>query len=66
MKTIQCGICNDIAELQIQIKTRQFRGEDFTINEHYYKCRKCKEEFTTTGLDELNIMQVYDKYNKNI
>jgi len=39
-----------------------FRKEEFEIIFHYYKCEDSGEQFTTTGLDELNINQLYNQY----
>jgi DNA-binding transcriptional regulator YiaG len=39
-----------------------FRKEEFEIIFHYYLCEDSEEQFTTTGLDELNINQLYNQY----
>jgi len=39
-----------------------FRKEEFEIIFHYYLCEDSGEQFTTTGLDELNINQLYNQY----
>jgi len=39
-----------------------FRKEEFEIIFHYYLCEDSGEKFTTTGLDELNINQLYNQY----
>lgn len=59
---MKCIICNGNANLKKEVKERQFRKEDFIIVEHFYKCESCGEEFTTTGIDELNVTQVYNQY----
>ncbi len=59
---MKCVICNGKASLKKEIRERQFRKEDFIIVEHFYKCENCGEEFTTTGIDELNATQVYNQY----
>lgn len=39
-----------------------FRKEDFTIFSHYFVCEDSGEQFTSTELDELNILQVHNQY----
>jgi putative zinc finger/helix-turn-helix YgiT family protein len=39
-----------------------FRKEEFEIIFHYYLCEDSGEQFTTIGLDELNINQLYNQY----
>lgn len=59
---MNCVICNGKANLKKEMKERQFRKEDFAIVEHYYKCEDCGEDFTTTEIDELNLIQVHNQY----
>jgi len=39
-----------------------FRKESFDVVFHYYKCEDSGEQFTTGGLDEVNMNQVYNQY----
>lgn len=64
MKSFNCPHCDGISVLHIEQKSRTFRKEEFQIFEYYYKCTSCKEEFTTTGIDEINVNQVYNQYRE--
>jgi len=48
--------------LKKEDKIRSFRKEDFSIVHHSYYCKDSKEHFTTTQLDEINLVQLYNKY----
>ncbi len=39
-----------------------FRKEEFTISSHFYLCEESGEQFTSTELDELNLLQVHNQY----
>ncbi len=39
-----------------------FRKEEFSIYSHFFYCKQSKEQFTSTELDELNLIQVYNQY----
>lgn len=41
-----------------------FRNEEFAFVNHFYYCEDSGEGFTTTKLDEINITQVYEQYDK--
>lgn len=43
-------------------RSMDFRKETFEIVFHYFKCEDSEEQFTTTGLDEVNMNQVYNQY----
>lgn len=45
-------------------KTLLFKGKNYDIVFHCYKCEDSGETFTTTELDEININQVYEQYKK--
>jgi alkylated DNA repair dioxygenase AlkB len=51
-------------ELMIEKSSLNYKNEIYDINYHYYKCIDSGEQYTTTELDEININQVYDQYNK--
>lgn len=57
-----CPFCENLSEVKIEEISITFRKEEYHVFQHYYFCQKCKEEFTTTELDELNIKQVYNQY----
>jgi len=47
----------------IKVKnTLSFRKEEFEVVYHHYKCEDSGEYFTTTQLDELNLIQIYNQY----
>src|ERR1700741_2356030 len=48
--------------LKIEPKTVKFRGEEFTIQHHYYVDNETNEIFTTSQIDELNVTQVHNRY----
>ncbi len=50
--------------LQKEQRVIVFRKEEFGVIYHYYKCIDSEEQFTTTGLDEINMLQVYNKYRE--
>lgn len=62
MKSVNCPHCDGKAELVLEKKKHTFRKEEFDIFQHFYKCIKCKSEFTNTELDEVNTNQVYNQY----
>jgi len=39
-----------------------FRKEEFMIFSHFYLCEDTGEEFTSTELDEINLLQVHNQY----
>ncbi|MEO5645105.1 MAG: type II toxin-antitoxin system antitoxin SocA domain-containing protein [Bacteroidia bacterium] len=43
-------------------RTIEFRKEVFTVMYHYYSCKESDEKFTSAGLDDININQVYNQY----
>lgn len=43
-------------------RTLAFRKDEFTVVYHYYLCEDSGEQFTTTELDERNMLQVYNQY----
>lgn len=59
-----CPFCNETANLENKIATKEFKKEKFNIREFYYKCNSCNEEFSTTWSDEITINQVYNQYRE--
>jgi transcriptional regulator with XRE-family HTH domain/uncharacterized phage-associated protein len=48
--------------LQREQRTMAFRKKEYPVHYHFYCCPDSNEQFTTTDLDELNLMQVYNQY----
>lgn len=61
---IDCPYCDGKANLQKEAKEITYRKEFYKIIAHYYKCTKCKEEFTTTEADALSLTQVHNQYRE--
>jgi len=53
-------------EMTLQKESRLiiFRKEEFRVVYHYFLCEASKEQFTSTALDEINMLQVYNKYRE--
>lgn len=49
-------------KLQREFRTLQYRKEPFEVVFHYYWCTDSNEQFTTTELDNLNLLQVHNQY----
>ncbi|UII31380.1 DUF4065 domain-containing protein [Fulvivirga ulvae] len=50
--------------LKFELRTLDFRKESFTVAYHFYLCEESDEQFTTTELDELNMIQLYNQYRE--
>ena len=50
--------------LQKEKRSIVFRKEEFSVIYHYLKCIDSEEQFTSTQLDEINMLQVYNKYRE--
>jgi putative zinc finger/helix-turn-helix YgiT family protein len=50
--------------LQKEKRVIIFRKEEFSVIYHYLKCMDSEEQFTSTELDEINMLQVYNKYRE--
>lgn len=61
---IDCAYCSGKAKLHRTEKAIEYKKEQFTVVEHFYKCNKCGEEFTTRETDSISISQAYDQYRK--
>lgn len=59
---IECPYCDGIAVLKREPQHLTYRKEVFKVTAHFYKCGKCKEEFTTTESDTRTIMQAHNQY----
>lgn len=63
---IPCGLCDGDATLKSDIKPFNYKGEIFNnIQQYFYKCNSCSEEFTTNEVDDLTLKQVYKEYWKS-
>ena len=49
-------------ELLTEEKQIEFRKDQFTINQLYYKCVDTAEEFSTDEIDQVNLNQLYNRY----
>ncbi|MDP4176058.1 MAG: hypothetical protein Q8933_18915 [Bacteroidota bacterium] len=63
-RIVQCALCDGQAELIVEKKEREFRKEKFVISEHFYKCENCGQDFTTSELDQIDTLQVYNQYRE--
>lgn len=63
-EVIDCAYCSGSAKLHRVEKAIEYKKEEFFVIAHYYKCTKCKEEFTTEETDHVTITQVYSQYRK--
>ena len=63
-KKIECPYCDGFANLKQEADELTYRKEVFKIIAHFYKCEKCKEEFTTTETDDISLTQVHNQYRE--
>ena len=61
---IECPYCDGMANLHREAKEITYRKDVFKIIAHFYKCGKCKEEFTTTEADTISLTQVHNRYRE--
>jgi putative zinc finger/helix-turn-helix YgiT family protein len=59
-----CPFCDKRANLISKVVEKEFKKESFSINEFYYKCDSCGEEFTTEKTDGITLNQVYNQYRE--
>ena len=50
--------------LRTEVRSLAFRKEAFPIVYHYYLCEDSGEQLTTTDIDELNMIQLYNQYRE--
>lgn len=48
--------------LKREQRTMVFRKKEYPVQYHFYFCPDSQEQFTTTELDELNLIQVYNQF----
>ncbi len=58
---IDCPYCDGQAHLQKTANELAFKKELFKVVEHFYKCDKCEEEFTTTETDAVTLLQAQNR-----
>jgi putative zinc finger/helix-turn-helix YgiT family protein len=61
---IECPYCEGKASLQKKTRELPYRKEVFKVTEHFYKCEKCGEEFTTTESDTITLTQAHNQYRE--
>lgn len=49
-------------KLQLESRSLDFRKESFDVAYHFYLCEESGEQFTTTEIEELNMIQLYNQY----
>ncbi len=49
-------------KIHSEVKTLNFRKEEFQVRQRFYLCEDSGERFTTTALDELNLDLVFNLY----
>ena len=59
---IECPFCDGYANLEREPKILTYRNEPYKIMQHFYRCEKCKEEFTTDEVDEFSLRQAWYQY----
>ena len=48
--------------LKLESRSLDFRKESFEVSYHFFLCEESGEQFTTTDIDELNMIQLYNQY----
>jgi len=61
---IDCAYCDGQAHLQKKENALTFKKEEFGVVEHFYKCNRCEEEFTTTESDTVTLLQAQNQYRE--
>lgn len=49
--------------LKNELRTMRYKEKELTVQFYYYLCEDTNESFTTTELDELNMLEVEKEYN---
>jgi len=45
-------------KLMSEPSTLNYRGKQYNVNHHFYLCELTNEQFTTTELDEMNLLEL--------
>lgn len=58
--SIVCPVCSslEISALQQEEMPVVYNGKSYTIQQYFYKCPKCGDEYTTTETDEETLSQI--------
>jgi putative zinc finger/helix-turn-helix YgiT family protein len=60
----ECSYCDGTATVDAETRQLEFRKEKFDVVVHFYRCKKCMEEFTTTEVDTVTINQLHNQYRE--
>jgi YgiT-type zinc finger domain-containing protein len=60
-----CSFCDGKAVECIEKRDFAYKGEVINIDQHYYKCNNCGEEFTTDKLDDKTLSNLKKEYWKS-
>ena len=63
-QTLECPYCDGNAAIEREIRPLDFKKEKINVVVQFYKCIKCKEEFTTTEVDTVTINQLHNQYRE--
>jgi putative zinc finger/helix-turn-helix YgiT family protein len=63
-QVIECAYCDGSAQLQKVSRDLDYRKDTFKVVEHFYRCEKCNEEFTTTETDTITMKQAHNQYRE--
>ena len=53
--------CPGTVHYMKELRTYKHKGKDVEVTQHFYRCDKCQEQFTTAECDDLTLNQVYNK-----
>lgn len=45
-------------KLMSEPSTLNYKGKTYNVTQHYYLCELTKEQFTTSELDEMNLLEL--------
>ncbi len=62
---INCSFCDGKATECIEKRDFTYKGEVVNVEQHYYKCNSCSEEFTTDEVDDKTISNLKKEYWKS-
>lgn len=62
---IDCSFCDGKATECVEKRDFTYKGKVLNIEQHYYKCGNCGEEFTTNELDDKSLSNVKEEYRKS-
>jgi putative zinc finger/helix-turn-helix YgiT family protein len=61
-KITECTFCDGDAKIHSEQTEVAYKKEMFCVNQYFYKCELCGEEFTTDEVDDISMLQVYNQY----